>query len=148
MDRLLGPFVDPELVGSRRNDLAGTAPVRHMDQLAAAVRDHGPVGQARQPRVVHQVAQALVRALGVLDVAAGHHLIVELAQREVIAVGLILGQDGVDRGDSAQPLRAEALVDECFLHDFCSETCLAVGCTMYDPVGSFILSLNTQRHAD
>ena len=71
-------------------------PSRWGHRLATPVFDHGPVNQARQSGVVHQVAQSLIRPFRILCEAPGDQLVIQLTKRQVIAFGFVFVQDRVD----------------------------------------------------
>jgi hypothetical protein len=79
-------------------------------QVARAIDDGVPVDQARAPRLRHDVAEAAVLLLIVRDQITTHELVVELPEREVVALREIVADDPIGVTDRLQRLRFETVL--------------------------------------
>ena len=103
------PQVHGELIGAGPDDGSRAGPVRAAPQVPRAVFNRVPVDQARQPAVVHHVAQRLVALDRVRDQVAADELVVKLPQGQLESLGLVLGDDLVGLVDACLGIRPKRL---------------------------------------
>ena len=99
--------VDSVGVKGGAHDAGGGAPMGVLADVAGAVLNGRPVNQACQAGVIDEVASVLIAPLIVGDVVPGHKLVIDLSERQVIALGGVLLNNRVNDSNEAEAVRSE-----------------------------------------
>ena len=104
MVRLVLPLVDPERSGRGLDNVGWTIPMRGDNCLTSPVHDHVPINQASLATVADQGLDSVIGFWVVGDKVLGNQLVINLANREIVAQGAVALQDIVDLFDRDLPL--------------------------------------------
>ena len=99
--------VDDIGVKGGAHDAGRGAPMGVLADVAGAVLNGRPVNEACQAGVIDEVACIFIAPLIVGDVVPGHKLVIDLSERQVIALGRVLLNNRVDDGNEAETVRSE-----------------------------------------